>query len=299
MSPRELDILEDALEWSGSSHAWPEGTSPLVCERYAEYVDILCLYNKNVPLVEVDPDVLDPVFQEVLASPGAQHSWRQWFADRFRNFGIVAPAVTVVATACAMLWVFEPDVRELALEQVHETSQLEGPIQVQPTLGTTSGSKAEPLPTQAAGALEPSLATREQEASVVESEFAPAPKPKKRRSKSSVPNTQNQPAAKQVAKPSNSIAQQDSWAGDKDRVRSDLLRADQMRRRGDCAPAVKLYGQLVGNAAGVQRARALAGLSLCAEATGDTVAAKSYMQQANAIAPIDEWAAGERLKSYK
>ncbi|HET6583743.1 MAG TPA: hypothetical protein VFG69_09850, partial [Nannocystaceae bacterium] len=65
-------------------------------------------------------------------------------------------------------------------------------------------------------------------------------------------------------------------------VNETLTRADAARRRGDCAAAVPSYESVRKSGARQQRARALVGLALCAEAAGDASRANDLFAQARA-----------------
>ncbi len=74
-----------------------------------------------------------------------------------------------------------------------------------------------------------------------------------------------------------------------------LARADAARRRGDCAAARSDYQQVVAQGTTKQRARARAGLSLCAERDGDAQAASELAAKARQDDPsIDAWIDAQR-----
>jgi len=74
-----------------------------------------------------------------------------------------------------------------------------------------------------------------------------------------------------------------------------LARADAARRSGDCAAAVKIYDSLRTHADRKTRARAKAGLALCAERAGDAARASDLLTQARKDdAAIDQWVEAER-----
>ncbi|MBX7082385.1 MAG: hypothetical protein K1X88_24480, partial [Nannocystaceae bacterium] len=74
-----------------------------------------------------------------------------------------------------------------------------------------------------------------------------------------------------------------------------LARADAARQRGDCSAARGDYQQVVEQGTAKQRARARAGMSLCAERDGDAQAAAELASKARQDDPgIDAWIDAQR-----
>lgn len=74
-----------------------------------------------------------------------------------------------------------------------------------------------------------------------------------------------------------------------------LSRADEARRRGDCAAARVDYDRVVAIGSAKQRARARAGIALCLERAGDDAGARTQLEQARKDdVAIDAWFDAQR-----
>ncbi len=271
-SPRELDILEDAL--ASDRLEWPADTTEAVRERYTQYraiLDVFCA----IPLEDVDPDLLAPVLREASALPKPKRMWLHQFVAPLRQSRLLVPTATIVATACAVLWLMEPSLDRHELPMTPEPDTAGEIMQVQPTADAP-----EPMP----AAVRASVASEDDAPPPVEVKSGRAVRPPKAASRTRAKGAVKQDV--QVANPAE--------VTDKDHVRGQLERADHLRNSGGCTDARQLYRDVADNAGGIQRARALAGISLCAEAVGEVQEASSYMQQARSIAAIDDWADRER-----
>jgi len=290
LTPRELDLLEDAVEaiTQGEDWEWPEDIGPHVRARFAAYRQILDVY-RAIALEQVPPGLLDPLQQQLNQLPREQVSWLRALVARLRRSQLALPTLTVVATVALVLWVAEPTVSqhvfavapEPAAEAV-ENMRIQ-PSQPRPTTEATRPGAVTKIPTTA-------------NVDVLETSPSKA-------SKSALGGGRGGKKSKRTATNSRDIAaalakaedvQAPAPVTDKDLLRSELERADKLRRKGACTQASAIYREVSTGARGTQRARALAGLSLCAEFEGHSVGAEQYMQQARAITAIDAWAAGER-----
>lgn len=285
LTTAELDILEDAVEvlTDGGDWEWAEDVGPNVRERYVAYRQILAAY-QGIALEEVPPGLLNPVLQQLNQLPPTQQPWFTTVWARLRRSQLTLPTLTVVATAGLVLWMAEPSVSlpELVFAVAPEPVPMAREnLQVQPTLPRAQPEATKPGAT-ATSPIQPQSQAVEPKASKISRAGRRATK----KSTSAANPEESSVEVEDVMAP--------TTATDKDLLRSELERADGLRRQGACTQAAAIYRELSPGAAGTQRARALAGLSLCAEFDGQLAGAKQYMQQARAITAIDAWAARER-----
>ncbi|MGB1275055.1 MAG: hypothetical protein ACPG77_04840 [Nannocystaceae bacterium] len=288
LTPRELDILEDAVEaiTEGQDWLWPEDIGPHVRQRLTAYRQILAAYHE-IALEPVPSGLLDPVLQQLKQLPRERVSWFRALLIRLRRSQIALPTLTVVATATLVLWMVEPSVHqdEVGVAPEPSPAALEN-LQIQPMLPAPTSAEAKPgaAGTATSTVIEESPNQAEREKS------RPVARKAAKKSKRAVTHAQDT-----LAEDAEMMdAQAPRPAADKDVLRSELERADGLRRKGACTQASTIYRELAAQAKGTQGARALAGLSLCAEFEGQQAGAEQYMQQARAITAIDAWAARER-----
>lgn len=324
-SPAELDLLEDALASLDGPAGGPEATLGLpgpLRERLDEYQSILGLTREAMPLVEVPDGILDAVIAEAQRAPAtkAEGTRPAGLWERLRR-SFVLPGFALAATAALLVIVLRPEDAAKSLEEAPAAAPSEPAakdMSEKPAVpaaaaapgagdGRTDAVDEEDVAEAEAGAAAPeeekmadraappppgSLADDKSSGRTKKEKVAPAKKPTSA-SKSAAGGLgddllDDPPTPKHAPAPID--------AGDKDALRSLLSAADKARSSGRCGDAIGKYQQLRG-VGGMEEARALVGLGLCAEAAGDAGKAEGYFAQARTLAPaIDSLIANERQK---
>lgn len=323
LAPAELDRLEDALEGLDLDGALDEleGDDP-VAQRLSEYREVLLLCREAMPLEEVPAGLLDGVLAEArtaatatpAAAAAAPSFWARW------RLGVWVPTLAFAGSAALLLLVLvpkrsdEPSASEAAVAKTDaapsradakrdavpdgrlafaepEPERLEGEDAIRGG-GVAIGERApEPAPPAAVAVDEEQAEAPANEAPADARRKAagdmPKPKPKAPSTGKSAPSADpwSGGSAAGGAKPS---AKDDDAAkeqkADDNGLAAELARADADRRGGNCGLAKMRYDKLR-KADATVRARALAGLGLCATANGDTSTAKKLFEQARASDP--------------
>lgn len=311
-TPDELDRLEDALSALGEPAGRGESSSlpPRLRERLGEYEEILALARDALPLEDVEPAVLAGILAEARqAAPAAAKPEVRgpglW--DRLRR-SFALPGLALAGTAALLLWVARPDGEPLptATEAAPSPAAPEPRREAVPPGAATPNAPAPDLkdmapeaeakkleqadaPMPAAAIADPTADRR------ALAEPAPAPgKPKAggyaptRSKKADVPE-------EEVALPGLDVPEEKRVDADKESVRDQLERGEAARHKGRCAEAEAEYAAVArSNGPASERARALAGLGLCREASGDASAAQRYYAEARALdADVSNWIRNE------
>lgn len=324
LTPAELDLLEDALADLEGLTPERDDLPPHLRARLGEYQSILALTREALPMVDVPGGILDAVIAEAQRSPAVQAETPRppslW--ERLRR-SFVLPGFALAATAALLVLVLRPGDDPADLEEPPAIA----PAEAEPTAPAEAAlkdmSEAPALPAAAApsaagddegkrldAAAEAELPAEEEADVAPERSVTPPPgsvasdKATSRSKKEKAAPAKKPSASKSAgglgdgllddAKASKSEPAID--VGDKDALRSLLSAADKARYGGRCSDASGKYQQLRG-VGGMEEARALVGLGLCAEASGDPGKAGEYFKQARSLAPaIDSVIASERQK---
>lgn len=307
-TPEELDLLEDALEFVGdpARRGEIEAMPAPLRERADAYAAILALAREAMPEEDVAPGLLDGVLAEARRAapePAPREQGPSWW-DRLRR-SFLLPGVALAGTAALLLWVARPvedapTIHDSAApapaapepsrpaERAAPAEIADEPADMADGSDVREDSKAaepaaeagtpEPVPGQAAppAAMKPSRSAGGMKAKKAEAE---APRPL----------------------PGLDVSEEKRVDADKDLVRDRLESGDAARRKGRCDLAEADYAAVArSNGPAAERARALAGLGLCAEASGRSADAARYIDQALALDPrVEAWLSGEGGKSPK
>ncbi|PRQ05956.1 tetratricopeptide repeat protein [Enhygromyxa salina] len=336
--PRELDILEDALEDIDQIDDLASlGLSPALSERLAEYQDVLALCREAFPTETPADHVLAEVIaeaHEVSRRPKLRDGlevtggWRS-FWERWR--GTVLPGLALAGTAAAVLLLLEPNVMrddsqdrltdDSATERAGRTNDTE---RSQPASEPTFESKGaddsakdadddspdspdspEDVDDSAGVPIEgqdPDSGSLDDPRPDPGSLAVPQPDPPR---KSGSPTHKSKPAAEPAVAPTPApepMSKDETWTS--------LERGNAARRTGDCDHAHSLYQEII--AAGSDSlavARAKAGIGLCYEQDRRSSEATKWFDDARSEKPgIDAWIntqrdeqplPGEKKKSKK
>lgn len=308
-SPSELDLLEDALE---DPELLPDGASPALRDRLESYRAILGIADEALPMVEVPDGLLAGVLAEAANSPAntPEIAASPGLWERLRR-SFVVPGFALAATAVLLIVVLRPNDADLGdMSEVAEATKSAPEVEEgAPARPAASEPKREEVISAAAlsedgdASAAPKEDAKAEADDAVEAEAEPlpatkaAPKPERAKSKKSAKADMPAPAsAGGSVDPLDGLAEEKVDADDKDALRSLLQQADSDRQRGRCSDATAAYKKLLGTK-GNEEARALMGLGLCAEASGDDNAATDYYRRAKAINPaLDSLITSERKK---
>ncbi|MCA9681914.1 MAG: hypothetical protein KC457_06940 [Myxococcales bacterium] len=153
--PRELDLLEDALEDLEHFEDLEDlELSPALTERLGEYRDVLALCRQSFPLEEPSDAVLVDVLAEarevsrrpVLRDGGATVELVGWRRVWERWRGTLIPGLALAGTAAVVLWVLDPDAQQDLARVDEATSKDDAKELEQP-----NGSEHDDAPSEAAG----------------------------------------------------------------------------------------------------------------------------------------------------
>lgn len=297
LTPDQLDLLEDSLEWMGdpARYADLDAMPAPVRERAAAYASILALAREAMPEEDIPPGLLDGILAEAQRSAPAPAVREQgpslW--DRLRR-SFLLPGVALAGTAALLLWVARP------LDE------------------DTPGLREEAAPAPAAPeavderAAEPELQDMAEEPEDRKDRQEEAPPPAEALSATAQSDGEAPAAAKPVRAggaptksmkkeaeaqplPGLDVPEQKRVDADKDAVRDQLESGDRARHKGRCDLAEADYAAVArSNGPAAERARALAGLGLCREAAGKDSDAGRYFDEARALdSSVEQWLRGE------
>ncbi|MEZ4454880.1 MAG: hypothetical protein R3B09_35850 [Nannocystaceae bacterium] len=335
LSPSELDRLEDALADLGFGEAAAPGPlDPSIApslpahlrERLGEYQSILSLTREAMPMIDVRDGLLDAVIaeaQSAATTPGESRP-RVGLWERLRR-SFVLPGFALAVTAALLVVVLRPNDEPARLEESAAAERRAEPADAKDMAGGTDAPTATAPPKPAIardGAFEAEAREVPEEELVDGEAGAAAADPEAKKDGNAAPpgaivpdEKASRGAKKEKAAPakkptasSKSGAPTDPFetevtptpspvdVNDKDALRSQLGAADKARYAGRCSDATSKYQRLRG-VGGIEEARALVGLGLCAESSGDSAKASEYFTKAKALAPaIDSLIASERQK---
>jgi hypothetical protein len=310
-SPTELDQIEDLLEDLELNEELPlSELSQEAGARLGEYQDILRMTREALPLEEPDPGLLAGVMAEarqsafnasatsagiVTAPRGTgeaedENSRPSWFSRWLPAFALAASAAGV------LLWLrpeSEPLPSDGPLASAMEVETVDSRTQAGADTAIPSSdavAQAE-VDEEAEDAQPDSEASEAIDPAADDGSASEGPSPAS--AKGSGRPTKARPPAPEE---SEDLAEPAVEALDKDQAWSNLTRAHQMRRRGECSSARALYGSLAleGNKNNI-RAQALGGRWLCEEFAGDLTSAEAQFSNARAVwGDIDGWISAER-----
>lgn len=319
--PRQLDILEDALENIDKLDDLASlELSPALSERLAEYQDVLALCRETFPLEMPRDDLLAEVIaeaHEVSRRPklldgleGEGSSWRR-FWERWR--GTVLPGVALAGTAAAVLFMLEPDMmqedKQDLLTDTSKERRAERPEDSkrsqpasEPTFESKGAKDAErPDKTPNAGGGTPNAGDNTQDGAPL-GEAQPDPDPAVDSQPDPPPRKSSATAHKPGKSPTPAVVPSQELAQElapelapepmsKDDTWTSLDRGNAARRTGNCDRARSIYDEVI--AAGSDSlavARAKAGIGLCLEQDRRTSEATSWFDDARSANPgIDAW----------
>ncbi|KIG14540.1 hypothetical protein DB30_06688 [Enhygromyxa salina] len=316
--PRELDILEDALEELDQldhvdqiEELASRGLTPALRERLGEYQDVLALCREAFPTETPADHVLAAVIAEahevsrqpklrdgVEGAGGWRSIWERWR-------GTVLPGIALAGTAAAVLFLLEPnttlnDKNELLTEASKNDRRAE-----QSNASDTKRSEPASEPTfESRGAQDPTkdpFDTPDADAGEdVELDDAKpnaddasdpvvADQPDPARKPSSTHKAKSAPAPAVAPAPApEPMSKDETWTS--------LERGNAARRMGDCDRAHSIYSQII--AAGADSlavARAKAGIGLCYEQDRRSSEANRWFDDARSGNPgIDAWISTQR-----
>lgn len=291
-SSDELDRLEDALERLGEPDAadalsdLPPDLPPHLRARLGEYEAVLALAREALPFEDVPPGLLDGVLAEASRAPAPAPTVApgpSWWERLRRSF--VLPGAALAGTAALLLWVASPP------SERDEGSLIEAEKAPAPAPAAPELPRAE-RPAQAAPADMPEEAGLQQapgaadDGDPVEEAAASAPAPALAPAEAK-PARGGSPAKRKAEVepppplPGLDVPDAKRSDVDKDAVRDQLERGDLARAKGRCKAAGDEYVQVARSTGpAAERARALAGLGLCA---ADEADAERYFDAARAL----------------
>lgn len=319
--PDELDRLEDALEeLEGLENLSEFDDAPALRERLEQYQELLVLSRDAMPIEEVPSGLLDSVIAQaredavVVKTPprqrgerGQQGSTGRWLVPVLGLLGGAAAVLLAVQLGNKMNEPAGASSGPLARADDVENSALAD----EPEVAAEEALERSVLPQELdeALALGESEPEEEQAEASEQADDLPAAKsvPGK---KQAPPKAEPRPDAKGKAKessdgygiagskPAEPGADDQGIELDKDELYDLLAAADKKRRQGRCGAAESRYKQvLVGGPDPMAKARAHAGLGLCAEFSGDLKGADKFFAQAKAsFTGISGWIDTERAK---
>jgi tetratricopeptide (TPR) repeat protein len=301
--PRQLDILEDALEDLDQIDDLASlELSPALSERLAAYQDVLALCREAFPLETPSDSVLTGVIaeaHEVSRRPKLRDglddgsAWRR-FWERWR--GTVVPGIALAGTAAAVLFLLEPnmtfdgssedlltDKRQVERAATKPDDSKRSQPASEPAFeskGDAADDAADDVENAAAelGDVQPDPDAEVEEVPQVD------PSPRKQISKAhkSKSAAGTEPAVAPAPAPE-PMSKDDTWTS--------LERANAKRRMGSCDRARSIYEEII--AAGSDSlavARAKAGIGLCFEQDRRASEAATWFDDARAANPgIDAW----------
>ena len=296
--PRELDILEDALEDIDQIHDLASlELSPALSERLAAYQDVLALCRDTFPIETPADDLLAEVIaeaHEVSRRPklrdgleGEGSGWRR-FWERWR--GTVLPSIALAGTAAAVLFLLEPDMMLDNNEQLLTDNSQELKQSEQPNEDKRSQPASEPT-FESKGATDDADTDQaddgakldEDQAALEDPQQDPQPdSPPRKSSAAAHKKAQPEPAVAPAPAPE-PMSKDDTWTS--------LERANAGRRTGECDNARSIYEEIIAAASdSVAVARAKAGIGLCYEQDRHTSEATKWFDDARSGNPgIDSW----------
>jgi hypothetical protein len=317
LQPDELDRLEDALEDLELGDLI-EDPSPLVRSRLADYRVVLMASREALPMVDVPPGVLagvlaearraDDELLELSAAPdgSAPEHADSWWSRVRKSFLI--PSLAVVGTAALILIIVQPTMSDAPTsDDVGVVANLEqAPDDYRMEPSPAPDPAAAPLP----AAVEPEpevVAEEEAEEDAPLYEFATAKRT------GNAPGSANADLSNESAvggKNQDKVAKDEALDGDAEERKQEpgsweaIERGDKARVGGDCFRASNEYHRALDDGNDSVRARAYAGLALCASQDGNTTKADSYFEQARALDPevggyIDTQRGDDTRKSRK
>lgn len=330
-SPAELDRLEDALErWTaedledGRLDHEDSSLAPRIRERLESYRDLLAMTRAELPMEEVPEGLLAGVLAEAarggapaqreikvgVQSPAAP---RVGFWERLRR-SMLLPGVALAGSAALLLWAVQPGIDDSPEKKFDTQISSTAPARLAPGPAPAPAAAQEPEriveskrderpaeaeeeaapPSSIAADAKPELAaddvTDPAKSRPADAKGSGVSKPKSKKAEL--------PGAPSEVLPGIDDVPTDTGA-DKDELRDTLETADQARRKGRCAEAIKIYLSAM-NMSGPpnERAQARAGYAMCLQQQGDDVKATKYYEAASKLSPsIDAWVKRERGES--
>jgi tetratricopeptide (TPR) repeat protein len=298
LSPEELDRLEDALEDLELGDLIDD-VSPRVRARLADYREILIASREALPMQEVPAGLLAGVLAEARADssdvlgltpvdePRTQpESW--W--SRIRKSFLI-PSLAVVTTAALILIFVQPMSNDALMSgEADELASAERSNDEKKTVENMPTATPEPLDLAAELDEAEDETPREELAA---GEDVPIVEVATARRSRSAPSSTAEPAAVggKAARPAGPppAAADDA---DKDAKREQkaanwdaIERGDKARMAGDCFTASNAYHRALDDGNDSVRARALAGLGLCATEEGNSAKASTYFKEARGLDP--------------
>lgn len=323
--PRELDLLEDALEGLEEVDDLGElGLEPRLTDRLGDYRAILQSSREALAFEEVPAGLLDDVIAQaargeaapVVVNAGAAASGEEaspWW-QRWRRW--MVPTLALAGSAAAVLWIVAPEtegdmiVSEGTSDRAEEKSaapeanddRLGGVAPVESTARPTvpsADTKAD-APTRAAYA---ELA-KEEGAAPLEEEAVDFDGMDKTAEHEAKPGARPAPAKKaktSKAKPSAAAGAKGGYAGDdpfadevqgaadKDGVWELVEQGEKSLSSGNCTSAKRSFKKVIASksADALALARAHAGIGVCLEWEGDVKQASGSFDQARLFQPGD------------
>lgn len=326
-SPAELDRLEDALErWTAEDledgHLDHEDSSlePRMRERLESYRDLLAMTRAELPMEEVPEGLLAGVLAE--AARGGVKAEREvkvaaavrvGFWERLRR-SMLLPGVALAGSAALLLWAVQPGIDDSPEKKFDTQISSTAPARLAPGPAPAPAAAQEPEPIVESKRDERPAEAEEKAAPPTdidadakpELEADDMPDPAKARpadAKGGGGSKLKSKKAEMPGAPSEYLPGIDDvptdTGADKDELRDTLEIADQARRKGRCADAIKIYLSAM-NMSGPanERAQARAGYAMCLQQQGDDVKATKYYEAASKLSPsIDAWVKRERGES--
>ncbi len=294
--PRELDLLEDALEGLEDIDELASlELAPALTERLAEYQDVLALCREAFPIEAPREELLADVIAEAHAvsrrpkrhEPDGGRARRFW--ERWR--GTLIPGVALAGTAAAVLLLLEPGPQDQPSATLlidtntnqNNDAKAEPKLPSEPSIDEGEPADEDPeQPDDAGEQLDDADADADAEQPEPPEPLGKSSPVKKRRSnKASAPAQAPEPAPEPMSK-------DDTWLT--------LERGDASRRKGDCDRARARYEQVIAAGSDTSAvARAKAGIGLCHEQDRRNGEADGWFDQARADDPgIGSWIKEER-----
>jgi hypothetical protein len=300
LRPDELDRLEDALELLEVADI--DDPSPAVRNRLGDFRRILQLSRSALPMVDVPRSVLERVVLEARqaaevpvlepAADAAPVAPRPGFWTRLRRFALL-PGVALVGAAAMVLIMVERSPKDVAQSE-HDTvakTSADGRVAAEErTVVVPSAGEAAQARDQVPGAVPPP--------EVAAAATPASPSPARAPTPIVEPSSNADPIArdkgldelgksdekKELAENEGDAKIADS--NDEGPPRWDIIaRGDRARQQNDCKSARTEYKLALGDADARVRARAHAGIGLCAAFDGETGAADSAYKAARELDP--------------
>lgn len=289
MAPDELDRLEDALELVEVADI--DDPSPIVRQRLGDFRRILQLSRTALPSVDVPAGILERVMLEarqaaevpavtplVDASPPVE---RPGLWARMRRFALV-PGVALVGAAAMVLIIVERSPEQAVVARAPEST-------ASITEKDSERASAASTPVQGAQAESPPPA----DAEAAGSGALPGARPRDAVTDMPMPTAAPAVVAPERKQDDGSALQESDKAAKEETTvdaggtpRWDIIaRGDRARQKDDCVAARTEYKLALGDPDARVRARAHAGIGLCAASGNDWSAAESAYKAARELDP--------------